>query len=113
MYSTGMDDVADGHAVADAFLGFLRASFGQSLKEVWLFGSRARGDAGLDSDYDMLVIAEGELPELRRIVQEAEWQCMELWGALVASIVYTPGIWLAARCSPLGWNIQREGKLVA
>jgi len=108
-----MDEVAEDQAVEETFLGFLRASLGPSLKEIWLFGSRARGDARLDSDYDMLVIAEGKLPEIRKIVQEAEWQCMEKWGALVASIVYTPEIWLSAQCSPLGLNIHRDGKLVA
>ena len=105
--------IADGQAVTETFLTTLRADLGQSLKEVWLFGSRARGDALPDSDFDILVVAEGDLSETRRIVQEAEWHCMETLGALVASIVYTPEIWQMARSSPLGWNILREGKLVA
>jgi len=31
-----------------------------------LFGSRARGEAGPDSDYDILIIAPTDLPELDR-----------------------------------------------
>ncbi|MCF7915473.1 MAG: nucleotidyltransferase domain-containing protein [Spirochaetaceae bacterium] len=27
---------------------------------MWLFGSRARGDCTLDSDYDILIVAEGD-----------------------------------------------------
>jgi predicted nucleotidyltransferase len=29
---------------------------------IYLFGSRARGDAGADSDYDLLVIVAGDAP---------------------------------------------------
>jgi len=35
----------------------LQDSLGENLKELWLFGSRARGDADEDSDYDVLVVA--------------------------------------------------------
>lgn len=40
----------------------LRAALGERLVAVVLFGSRARGDAHPDSDWDLLAIAE-ELPE--------------------------------------------------
>jgi len=99
-------------SVIELFLGILRDNFGSSFKELWLFGSRARGDARDDSDYDMLVVVEGDLAELKRSVREAEWQCMEKLGTLVASIVYTPKIWNMAKHSPLGWNIQRGRKLL-
>ena len=33
-----------------------------------LFGSRARGDARPDSDYDVLVVADSELPQYARTV---------------------------------------------
>lgn len=99
--------------VTDSFLKELRKSLGMALKEVWLFGSRARQDDQQDSDYDMLVVAEGNLPDIREMVQDAEWHCMENLGVLVASIVYTPEIWSTAKCSPLGWNILHDGTLVA
>lgn len=44
-----------------------------SLKELWHFGSRARGDNRETSDYDKLIVAEGCLPELREIVSEANY----------------------------------------
>jgi len=39
----------------------LEAAFGKRLKEVILFGSRARGDAAPDSDLDLLVVLEGPI----------------------------------------------------
>ena len=40
----------------------LREALGERLVAVVLFGSRARGDATADSDWDLLVLADG-LPE--------------------------------------------------
>jgi predicted nucleotidyltransferase len=99
--------------VIATFLSELRASLGPTIREIWLYGSRARGDAQDGSDYDMLLVAEGAVPDLRVKVQKAEWVCMERHNALVSSIVYTEEQWAERKQTPLGWNIQREGKLVA
>ena len=99
--------------ILETFSRELRRLLGSRLKEVWLFGSRARADSRADSDYDFLILAEGDLQEIKALVREAEWVCMELHYALVACIVYTPQQWLDRKNSPLGWNIQRDGKLVA
>lgn len=95
------------------FLAELRDSLGPAIREVWLFGSRARGDAQEGSDYDLLVVADGEISDLKRKVRDAEWVCMERRNALVSSIVYTEDQWTDRKQSPLGLNIAREGKLVA
>lgn len=39
-------------------------------EQIILFGSRARGDARADSDYDVLVVANGESHELARRVSK-------------------------------------------
>jgi antitoxin ChpS len=41
----------------------LRRRFGDRLDGLYLFGSRARGDAEPDSDIDVAVILKGRLPE--------------------------------------------------
>ncbi|MAF12336.1 hypothetical protein CMK11_17965 [Candidatus Poribacteria bacterium] len=48
--------------VPDAVVRDLETSLGDDLVSVVLYGSRARGEAADDSDWDFLVIAEG-LPE--------------------------------------------------
>lgn len=89
------------------FANILKEKPGQSLKEIWLFGSRTRGDN------DVLVVAEGEMSILRDIIKSVDWEMMEKYGKLVSSIVYTPEIWKKAKLSPLGINILKEGVLVA
>jgi predicted nucleotidyltransferase len=108
-----IEDVATSDPVLLTFSSILREQLGLCLEHIWLFGSRARGDAREGSDYDMLVIANGDIPQIKHVVHEAAWSCKELHNALVASIVYTSEQWETRKNSPLGWNIQREGKLVA
>ena len=49
----------------DAALAFLRDRLVSRLRPrmVWLFGSRARGDARPDSDFDLLVVLPDGLPD--------------------------------------------------
>lgn len=55
--------------VADKLVETLRNFFGERLVSVVVFGSVARGEAKADSDFDVLVVAEG-LPESRMRRQE-------------------------------------------
>lgn len=50
--------------VPEQLVAALKSGLGEHLVAVVLFGSRARGDASPESDWDVLVIAEG-LPERR------------------------------------------------
>jgi predicted nucleotidyltransferase len=52
-----MDEVMS-NAALDAYASALQARFGEQLVDVWLFGSRARGDAHPDSDIDVLVVLD-------------------------------------------------------
>ena len=49
----------------EAALGFLRDRIVYALRPdaIWLFGSRARGDARKDSDFDLLVVLPDGRPE--------------------------------------------------
>lgn len=91
------------------FVASLREQMGPRLRRVFLFGSRARGDAQEDSDYDMLVIVDRRTPELRNRILEIETQLMDRYGALVATVLQSEEEWRQAQGSPLARNIAREG----
>ncbi|HUZ17183.1 MAG TPA: nucleotidyltransferase domain-containing protein [Spirochaetia bacterium] len=91
----------------------IHAALGARLREMWLFGSRARGDYNPDSDFDILVVADGNRAELREVVAAAEDDILLKRGQVFASVVYTTEEWKWARNAPLGVNVRREGKRIA
>lgn len=119
--------------VMDRFVGALAAGLGDRLVGVVLFGSRARGDHRPDSDWDVLVIAEG-LPEHplerhRRLVDalrprfaglvsllaktpeefEAYLSAIYLDIALDGKILFDPRGYAADKLSRLRGIIERKG----
>ena len=55
-------------AALEAFAGGVRSLLGDRLVALKLFGSHARGDAGPDSDLDVLVLVEEATPTLENHV---------------------------------------------
>src|SRR5574337_689669 len=95
--------------VLHAFASTLRARLGTHIRHIVLFGSRARGEAREDSDYDVLVIVDHRSPDVRSIILETEADLMDRYGALVASILRTDDEWRVAHGLPLARNIALEG----
>jgi predicted nucleotidyltransferase len=89
----------------------LRRGLGEKLVAVVLFGSRARGEATEDSDWDLLVIAD-ELPErfmernflLKRLLPPE-------WRGSVCLLVHTPSE-LESRLASLHLDIALDGKIL-
>lgn len=82
-------------------------------QRIYLFGSKARGDAGPDSDYDLLVVVPDDAPPERR---RSRLGYERLWGVSTAADVV---VWTAAdfdsrmhlRAS-LPATVLREGTLL-
>ena len=55
----------DEQALIERFVEELRERLDERLHAVWLFGSRARGESGPDSDIDLLVIKAGKFNRLQ------------------------------------------------
>jgi uncharacterized protein len=50
--------------ILNEFVAEVHQRFGDRLKNIILFGSRARGDYSMDSDYDCLLIFDNVSPVL-------------------------------------------------
>lgn len=79
---------------------------------IYLFGSAARGDAGPDSDYDLMIVVPDATPAAMRDTGAA-YRALWRLGAAVDLLVWTRAEFdsrLHLRAS-LPSTVQREGKL--
>lgn len=87
----------------------LRAIYGARLARAVLFGSRARGDAGPDSDYDVAVFLramDDRFAEIRRLAALSS-EIMIATGELVHAMPYGPAAY--EERTPLMREIRLEG----
>ena len=98
--------------VVQAFTVELRDKLGSHIRQIRLYGSRARGEAHEWSDYDFLVVVDSRTPQLRRIVLDVEAGLMDRYGALVATVLRSEEEWRQSQAFPLARNIMREGVAV-
>lgn len=80
--------------------------------QIILYGSRARGDAAPDSDWDLLILLDGSIdPERKRAVShrlyELEWEM----DAVLSVVIRNTKTWESSlyRAMPFHWNVTREG----
>jgi len=91
------------------FRAALAALYGERLERVVLFGSRARGDAHADSDYDIAVFLKeftDRWHEARRL-SVIETDILAETGVFIHSMPYAAGAY--RRRTPLMHEIRREG----
>ncbi|MBV8120505.1 MAG: nucleotidyltransferase domain-containing protein [Alphaproteobacteria bacterium] len=85
--------------------------YGDRLERVVLFGSRARGDAREDSDYDIAVFLHGYTPgtstELYRLA-DLSIAILDETGAFIHAMPYPAGFYNDPRM-PLMYAIRAEG----
>jgi predicted nucleotidyltransferase len=99
--------------IADPILSRFRAAldeiYGERIERVVLFGSRARGDARPDSDYDVALFLkdlDGFGKEARRIV-EIEADILTATGAVINAMPLQAGAYRDR--TGLMWELRREG----
>jgi predicted nucleotidyltransferase len=81
---------------------------------VILFGSRSRGDASLDSDWDILIILDkskiesADFDNISFPLYELGWQLDEHF----STKLYTKSEWLKRSFTPFYKNVEKEGILI-
>jgi predicted nucleotidyltransferase len=86
----------------------LKQALGERLRELWLYGSRARGEARPDSDYDLLVLLDRDAAELRERILDVQVEMLDRHDALVTILLHTQDDWRQQQGYPLAINIARE-----
>ena len=89
----------------------LSQSLGDNLVTVYLFGSKARGDARPDSDIDLLVIVQKLDADSRWLVRATAADCSLQHDVLFNTHIYEKERWeyLAEYQDALWREIQRDG----
>jgi uncharacterized protein len=91
------------------FRAALQALYGERIERVVLYGSRARGDARTDSDYDIAVFLkdlEDRWNEIDRIVA-LEGEILDETGAVINALPFGAGSYNER--TPLMHEIRLEG----
>jgi len=97
--------------VLSKFRNAIYDAYGADIERVVLFGSRARGDASPDSDYDIAVFLNGltdRWKEVRRIA-DIEVAILGETGAIVEALPHAAGTWRDPN-SPLMREIRKDGR---
>lgn len=105
MPATALDD-----PLLKRFRATLGEMYGERLERVVLYGSRARGDARLDSDYDVAVFLRDmpdRIAELYRLA-DISTAILEEGGEFIHAMAYPAGAYNDPRM-PLMYAIRAEG----
>lgn len=100
--------------LAAAVAADLRTLYGARLREVLVFGSRARGDHSEDSDLDLLVVLDDPADKWHEhhVMDDALWRHTSESGVLVTAVVVGPARW-RDRDGPVLQRAAVEGVRVA
>ena len=95
--------------VLSKFRAALDELYGSRIERVVLFGSRARGDGGEDSDYDVAVFLKELGDRWQEIDRLVEIETDILWetGAVINALPFQAGAYRER--TPLMHEIRREG----
>jgi len=95
--------------VLDRFLSEMRQQLGNHLKQVILFGSRARGDDVPYSDYDCLAILDEVSLATKDVIDEIAGEILYQHGAVISVLPIAEEKYQQQMYSPLLMNARREG----
>jgi len=95
--------------IFDLFLQEMRKQLGTHLKQIILFGSRARGDDVPYSDYDCLAVLDEVSPAIKDSIDEMAGEFLYQYNAVFSVFPISEAHHQHQTYSPLLMNIRREG----
>jgi predicted nucleotidyltransferase len=109
MVDVGMAKKSASDPILGRFRAALDALYGERLERVVLFGSRARGDAHAESDYDVAVFLKNLTDRWyeARQLSSIETDILTETGAFIHSMPYAAGSY--RQRTPLMHEIRRDG----
>lgn len=87
----------------------LRARYKDQIQQILFFGSRARGDATTESDFDCLLIFTEVTPSLKRDLDKLSAQWLLERGIVFSWVAVTEADLERLRYEPFLQNARREG----
>ena len=90
----------------------LYEALGDKVRQIILFGSRSRGDAEEDSDYDILLLVDRWTRTLEDRVDDIAYEMLDHYGAVVTIFVFEMKTYEQEIHEPLFCNIRREGVML-
>lgn len=90
----------------------LYEALGDKVRQIILFGSRSRGDAEEDSDYDILLLVDRWTRTLEDRVDDIAYEMLDCYGAVVTIFVFEMKTYEQEIHEPLFCNIRREGVML-
>jgi len=95
--------------ILDIFLQEIRRQLGTHLKQVILFGSRARGDDVVDSDYDCLAVLDEVSPAVRDVIDETAGKLLYQYDVVFSIFPISEEKHRQQTYNPFLMNVRREG----
>jgi predicted nucleotidyltransferase len=95
--------------VVHEYVQKIRRQVGGRLKSLYLFGSRARGDAWEGSDYDIALVVNDRDRKLEEVVLDVSTFLLDQFDVLISTQIFSEQEWAIESKLPLGRNIIKEG----
>ncbi len=104
------------HFMKDDALGYfvqrIREQLDNNLKRIILFGSKARGDDVVGSDYDCLVIVDAVSRKINDIVDKVAGETLYQYNTVFSVVLISEEKYNRQIYNPLLMNINKEGTIL-
>lgn len=95
--------------VLDYFVKRIQRGLGNHLKKIILFGSRARGDKTIYSDYDCLVVLDEVSENAKDVIDDVAGDALYRYNAVFSAFPVSEERLNLQKFNPFLINVSKEG----